>query len=135
MQPGEAGPESPFMPQAHSCGSQRAELRGHRKIEQQLKKVGEELRHRHRADSLLNALSLRDKALGHATKPGDHQEGDTGDAPTEIAAATLEMPPRDAEARNRDHRGNHVAAPVHDVEDCSLDRGSLLTLNRLAELW
>ena len=99
-----------FMPQTHSHGSQRAERRWHRKIKQQLKKIGEELRHRHRVDSLLNALSLRDKALGHATKPGDHQEGDTGDAPTQIATATLEIPPCNAEARNRDHRRNYVAA-------------------------
>src|ERR1017187_867973 len=124
-----------FMPQTHPRGSQRPERRWHRKIEQQLKKIGEELGHRHRVGSLLNALSLRDKALSHASKSGDHQERNARDAPTQIASATLEMPPRDTEARNRDHRGNHVAAPVHDVQDRSLDRGSLLALHGLAELW
>jgi hypothetical protein len=68
------------MPQAHTRSSQRAKRCWHCQIEQQLKKVGKELRHRHRVlTSLLNALRLRDEALGHASEAGDHEQCNAGD--------------------------------------------------------
>ena len=58
-----------FMPQANSRGGQRAERRRHREIEQQLEKVEEELWGLHRSiPSLLNALRLRNEALGHSSE-------------------------------------------------------------------
>jgi hypothetical protein len=45
------------------------------------------------------------------------------------------MPSRDAEAGNRNHRGDYIAAPIHDVEDRAFDGGRLLALYCLAELW
>ena len=124
------------MPQAHSRGGQRAECRRHREIEQQLQQVEKELWRLHRsALRLLNALRLGDEALGHASKTGDHHEGYAGDAPAHIAAATLEVPSGDSQAGDRDDRSDDVASPVHDVEDRALDRGRLLALDGLAELW
>ena len=71
-----------FMPQAHSRGSQRAERRRHREIEQQLEKVEKELWRLHRSPPLLlNALRLSDEALGHASETGDHHEGDAASRP------------------------------------------------------
>src|SRR5271165_590682 len=123
------------MPQAHSRGSQRAECRRHREIEQQLQQVEKELWRLHRSVlPLLNALRLRDEALGHASKTGDHHEGYARYAPSHIAAATLEVPSGDSQAGDRDHRSDDVAAPVHYVEDSPLDRGRLLSLDSLAEL-
>src|SRR5271155_3968179 len=73
----EVGPS--FMAKAHSGGGERAECGWHRQIEQQLKKVEEELRHRHRClTSLLNTLRLSDEALGHASKTRDHHQGNAG---------------------------------------------------------
>ena len=57
-----------------------------------------------------------------------------GDAPAQIAAAALEVPSGDAQAGDRDHRSDDVAAPVHDVEDGAFDGGCLLALHGLAEL-
>src|SRR5487761_1772359 len=83
--------------------------------------------------SLLNALRLQNEAFGHASQTGDHHQGYAGDAPTEIAAAAFEVPARYAQARDRDHWSNHVAAPVHDIQDSPFDGGRLLTLNSLSE--
>src|SRR5208283_120643 len=84
---------------------------------------------------LLNALRLGDEALGHASKTGDHHQGYACNAPAHIATATLEMPSSDSQAGDRDHGSYDVATPVHNVEDSALDRGRLLALNSLAELW
>ena len=122
------------MSQAHSRGSQRAERRRHREIKQQLEEIEEELwRLHHSPPLLLNALRLSDEPLRHASKTGDHHEGDATHSPTHVAASGLELPSRDTEARNCDDRRNDIAAPVHNVEDGTLDRGGLLTLNGLAE--
>src|ERR1700676_1809723 len=124
------------MPQAHSRGGQRAECRRHREIEQQLQQVEKELWRLHRSVlPLLNALRLRDEALGHPSKTGDHHEGYARDAPAHIAAATLEVPSCDSQAGDRDHGSYDVATPVHNVEDGALDRSGLLALNSLSELW
>jgi hypothetical protein len=123
-----------FVPQAHSRGGQRAERRRHREIEQQLQQVEKELWRLHRSKlPLLNALRLRDEALGHASKTGDHHEGYACYAPAHIAAATFEVPSRDSQAGHRDHRSYNIATPVHNVEDSALDRGRLLALNGLTE--
>ena len=45
------------------------------------------------------------------------------------------MPSRDAEAGDCDDRRDDIATPVHNVEDGAFDRGRLLTLHSLAELW
>src|SRR5208337_2222368 len=125
-----------FMPQAHSRGGQRAERRWHREIEQQLQQVEKELWRLHRSVlPLLNDLRLRDEALGHPSKTGDHHEGYARDAPAHISAATLEVPTCDSQAGDRDYGSDDVATPVHNVEDGALDRGRLLSLDSLAELW
>src|ERR1035438_7979149 len=125
-----------FMRQGGCRRGQRAERRWHREIEQQLQQVEKELWRLHRSVlPLLNALRLRDEALGHPSKTGDHHEGYARDAPAHISAATLEVPSCDSQAGDRNHGSDNVATPVHNVEDGALDRGGLLALNSLAELW
>src|SRR5580700_6582462 len=80
---------------------------------------------------LLNALSLSDEALGHASETGDHHERDASHAPPHVAPPGFEVPSRDAETRNCDYRRNDIAAPIHDVEDGAFDCRRLLTLHSL----
>jgi hypothetical protein len=124
------------VPQAHSRGGQSAERSWRREIEQQLEKVEEELWRLHCCPPwLLNALCLCDETFRHASEARDHHEGYAGYTPSQIAATTLEVPPGDTQAGDRDHWSDDVATPVHNVEDGTFDRGGLLTLDGLAELW
>ena len=129
----EVGPS--FVPKTHSRGGQRQERRGHSEVKQHLEKVEKELRHRHDDEtSLLDSLRLRDKSFGHTPQTGDHHQGYAGNAPTHIPATGFEVPSRDAEAGNRNHWGDDVAGPIHDIQDGAFDGGRLLSLNGLAEL-
>ena len=81
----------------------------------------------------VDPLGLSDKPFRHAPEAGDHHQPNTCRKPSAEAAAALVVPGADAQTSNADDRGDHVAAPVHDVENGALHRGGLLTLNGLAE--
>jgi hypothetical protein len=83
---------------------------------------------------LETVLCLRDETLDHTSESRDHHQSYAGDTPAEIAPAGLEMPTRDAETCDGDHRGDDVAAPINNVQNGALDGCGLLALHGLPKL-